>query len=148
MQRSISRWSFDGGIQVGGATRFRSDTIRAGIAQHDDRMTAAAIGILMEEICHELSWRLGASITRKQGDRYTLADLWPGVAKVLKKQGGEVAALVADIDARLEVRNLLGAHFNDFADAFVKDAAPGLPEVSSQFLRHRIKSVAAKRMAS
>jgi len=78
-------------------------------------MTAAATGILLEEICQELSWRLGASVPRRQGDRYTLGDLWPGVAKLLRKVG--LAARVDSVNQRLEIRNLLGGHFNDYADS-------------------------------
>lgn len=115
VERTISRWSFDGGIEVGGASRLRVDTVRAGLEQHDERMTAAATGILLEEICQELSWRLGASISRRQGDRYTLGDLWPGVAKSLRRFG--LASHIDNVNQRLEIRNLLGGHFNDYADS-------------------------------
>lgn len=115
VERTISRWSFDTGIQVGGASRLRVDTVRAGLEQHDERMTAAAVGILLEEICQELSWRLGTSISRRQGDRYTLGDLWPGVAKSIRRLG--LDDRVNSVNQRLEIRNLLGGHFNDFADS-------------------------------
>lgn len=115
VERTISRWSFDDGIEVGGPVRLRVDTVRAGLEQHDERMTAAATGILLEEVCQELSWRLGASVSRRQGDRYTLGDLWPGVAKALRKAGLE--RRVDSVNQRLEIRNLLGGHFNDFADS-------------------------------
>jgi hypothetical protein len=115
VERTISRWSFENGIEVSGAARLRVDTVQAGLEQHDERMTAAAVGILLEEICQELSWRLESSVHRRQGDRYTLGDLWPGIAKLLRPLG--LGNAVDGINQRLEIRNLLGGHFNDFADS-------------------------------
>lgn len=115
VERVISRWSFSGGAQVSGSTRLRVMTVHAGLDQHDERMTAAAIGILLEEICQELSWRLQISIHRRQGDRYSLGDLWPGVAKAVRAIG--LGGTVDRINQRSEIRNLLGGHFNDYADS-------------------------------
>lgn len=115
VERTISRWSFGGGIEVSGAARLRVDTVRAGLEQHDERMTAAAVGILLEEICQELSWRLEASVQRRQGDRYSLGDLWPGIAKKLSPFG--LKNTIDGINQRMEVRNLLGGHFNEYADS-------------------------------
>jgi hypothetical protein len=66
-------------------------------------------------ICQELSWRLEASLQRRQGDRYSLGDLWPGVAKLVRPLG--LGDTVDAINQRLEIRNLLGGHFNEFADS-------------------------------
>lgn len=115
VERRISRWSFSGGIHVTGATRLRAATVRAGLEQHDERMTAAAIGILLEEICQELSWRVETSVKRREGDRYTIGDMWPGLSKLLRSLG--LADIVDGLNQRLEIRNLLGGHFNDFADS-------------------------------
>ncbi len=115
VERRISRWSFSEGIHVTGATRLRVDTVRAGLEQHDERMTAAAVGILLEEICQELSWRVGTSVTRREGDRYSIGDMWPGLGKLLRSLG--LTSIVDGLNQRLEIRNLLGGHFNDFADS-------------------------------
>lgn len=126
VERTISRWSFSSGIEVSGASRLRADTLRAGLDQHDARMTAAATGILLEEVCQELSWRLGSSISRRQGDRYTLGDLWPGVAKALSPLGFKEN--ISDINRRIEIRNLLGGHFNDYADSIAWSDVQALAE--------------------
>lgn len=115
VERTIAQWSFAGGIQVSGASRLRAETLRIALDQHDVRMSAAAAGILLEEICQELSWRIESGVTRRPGDRYTLGDLWPGIVKTLKKT--ELKGTLDDINLRLDVRNLLGAHFNEDADS-------------------------------
>lgn len=113
-ERTIQRWSFDQGPVVAGAAQNRADSLTAALAASDVRQTAAGIGLLLEEICQELSWRVQASVTRREGDRYTLGDLWPGVVRAFRATS--LKALLSEIDMRLHIRNLLGAHFNDWAD--------------------------------
>ncbi len=114
VQHTISKWSFSEGILLGKQIRSRADSVRASLEQHDERLTAAAVGILLEEISHELSWRIESGVTRREGDRYTLGDLWPGVSKTLR--GTSARAAVETISSRLDIRNLLGAHYNEWAD--------------------------------
>lgn len=115
VDRSIARWSFTEGIHVSGGSRTPAETVRAMLIQNDPRMTAGATGILLEEISQELSWRIEASVTRREGDRYTLGDLWPGVSKVLRSTS--LRDTVRAIDRGLDIRNLLGAHYNSWADS-------------------------------
>lgn len=114
VERTIAGWSFAGGIEVSQASRTLAESLREAIDRADERMAASGAGLLLEEIAAELSWRLGASVIRREGDRYTLGDLWPGVAKALKQTTLE--DVVAEIDLRLDIRNLLGAHSNPWAD--------------------------------
>lgn len=114
VERRISAWSFSDGIEVTGSGRSRADMLQVGLDQADERMAASAAGLLLEELSQELSWRMCVSVTRRPGDKYTLGDLWPGVAKSLRRTS--VAELVSAIDLRLDIRNLLGAHFNAWAD--------------------------------
>jgi hypothetical protein len=69
--------------------------------------------VLLERLCSELSYALPISITRRRGDRYTLGDLWPGVYKVLSKT--TCAAVATDVERWLHLRNLAGAHYNEWA---------------------------------
>jgi hypothetical protein len=68
---------------------------------------------LLEHILDRLSWTLGTSVPRRRGDRYTLGDLWPGVRRRLLKTSA--AKEVAAIDATVVLRNLIGAHHNEWA---------------------------------
>ena len=115
MERSIAAWSFAHGIEVQGASHTRADSLREAIGRVDERLVAAGAGQLLEEISNELSWRLGTSVRRREGDRYTLGDLWPGVAKALRATS--LKDTVDTIDLRIDVRNLLGAHYNEWADS-------------------------------
>jgi hypothetical protein len=76
VERKVAGWSFDGGIGVCGS-QSEADSLRDSLSRHDERQTAAATGILLEEIAKELSWRVPISVPRKEGDKYMLGDLWP-----------------------------------------------------------------------
>jgi hypothetical protein len=114
VERTISQWSFSNGIELAGGMRTRADSLREALARYDERLSASATGILLEEIGQELSWRLESSVIRREEDRYTLGDLWPGVGKVLRSTS--LKDTVRAIDMRLDIRNLLGAHYNEWAD--------------------------------
>ena len=76
-------------------------------------------GVFFEKICHELSISLRGSIERKPDDKYTIGDLWPSVLKHLKQT--PLKETVEDIDNFKHVRNLLGAHYNEWADMMSDD---------------------------
>ena len=80
------------------------------------RIIAAISGLFLEKICQELSVSLACSIERKVGDRYTIGDLWPSIKKNLKKTN--LHPLLEIIDKSLCIRNLLGCHYNQWAEAF------------------------------
>jgi hypothetical protein len=58
---------------------------------------------------------LSISVTRRKDDRYTLGDLWPGVAKSLKKTG--LREKIETVEKWIHLRNLVGAHFNEWAQS-------------------------------
>jgi len=111
---NIAGWSFVDGIDVAWKSLSRAESLRGAIDRIDERSVASATGLLLEEIANELSWRLMTSVTRREADRYTLGDLWPSVSKALKRT--TLRTPVEGIDLRLDIRNLLGAHYNDWAD--------------------------------
>lgn len=113
-ERVITRWSFDQGIELGDQSESIADDVRDGIERGRTRPTASATGLLLEQICQELSWRFEISIHRKEGDRYTLGDLWQGIEKKLRRTS--IAEAVKSVHKRLTIRNLLGAHYNSWAE--------------------------------
>jgi hypothetical protein len=77
---------------------------------------SAAAGRVLEELCDSLSITLASSITRRPGDRYTIGDLWPGVASILGKRGTPaMGEAVKELAAFQDLRNMVGAHYNEFA---------------------------------
>jgi recombinational DNA repair ATPase RecF len=115
IETSITHWSFNSGVTLGAAGHTRASSLQGAIDRADETMTASGAGLLLEQISQQLSWRLGISVTRREGDRYTLGDLWPGLAKKLR--GTQAKQIVEAISLRLDIRNLLGAHYNEWADA-------------------------------
>jgi recombinational DNA repair ATPase RecF len=114
VERRVADWSFYDGIAVAGGSPSLADSARSALADRDERLTASATGTLLEQIAQELSWRAGISVTRRKGDRYTLGDLWPGVAKALRATS--LRDTVNAIDEKYGLRNSLGAHYNNWAD--------------------------------
>lgn len=114
LERHITRWSFDGGIYISDSTWTTVSSLRNALDRSDPLASASATGLLLEQVCQELSWRVQASIIRRKDDRYTLNDLWSGVAKVLKKST-LVKVLVEDVNKNIALRNLLGGHYNSWA---------------------------------
>jgi hypothetical protein len=113
VDRKVAGWSFDGGIGVSGS-QSDTDSLRDSLSRHDERQTAAATGILLEEIAKELSWRVPISVPRKEGDKYTLGDLWPTLAKALRTTS--IEGVVNDINLEYDLRNAVGAHYSDWAN--------------------------------
>jgi hypothetical protein len=115
LEYEIVRWGFDSGPVL--ATRDGGDAARLTAAMESADVIAicSAAGLLQEAVADRLSWVLPTSVTRRQGDRYTLGDLWPGVGKALMKTNRKAVAEAADRWAHL--RNLAGAHYNEWAQS-------------------------------
>lgn len=110
----IFRWSFDTGPQIiePQLIGFNS-ALSTAIESKNIQLIASQTGLLLESICQNLSMALNTSIQRKQGDRYTIGDLWPGIKKYFKKTN--LVELTNEIDKVLYIRNLIGAHYNEWA---------------------------------
>jgi energy-coupling factor transporter ATP-binding protein EcfA2 len=113
IESEIVRWNFDNGPTVFNTSKdidyFLLEAIEAGQVVN----ICSQAGLLLEEVCDKLSWILPTSIIRKKGDKYTLGDLWPGIYKTLKKTNMKV--VVDEVDKWLHLRNLVGAHYNEWA---------------------------------
>lgn len=84
---------------------------------------AGTAGRLLEQLCDRLSVSLAISVTRRRGDKYTLGDLWPGVSAALKKVDGEATNLAQQIDMLWTLRNMAGAHYNEWASSLSRQEA-------------------------
>ncbi|MEU8241796.1 AAA family ATPase [Actinoplanes missouriensis] len=115
VEHRLARWTFDGGPEISSNRPGLLAAVDAALAAEVPALAAAAAGRLLEQVSAEESWRLRISIQRTRGDKYTLGDLWPGLVKSLKRS--PLASLMREIDDASELRNLLGAHFNEYAES-------------------------------
>lgn len=81
---SIEQWNYLDGPRLSKLSVDSLDRdLRAAVNIAEPRTVAVLAGQLLESICNQLSWRLSLKITRREGDRYTLGDLWPPVQQRL-----------------------------------------------------------------
>lgn len=113
----ISNWSFSTGPKIHEANYLSvDDTLRQAISTGNIRIMASMSGLFLEKICQNLSASLHCRIERKAGDKYTIGDLWLSIKKTLKKTS--LNKTIEKIDKLLCIRNLLGAHYNQWTEAF------------------------------
>lgn len=115
VERRIVRWSPERGPEVWSDRTDLLGPLRMAMQASEPSSICAQAGRVLEAACNSLSWRLSISVKRRKDDRYTLGDLWPGVQKALR--GTTVADIVERISRRLSLRNVLGAHYNEWADS-------------------------------
>jgi recombinational DNA repair ATPase RecF len=132
LPREIIRWSFDEGPVIRDALVEPDSSLFRAMEAGDAIATCATAGLLLEEIADRLSWTFGTSITRRRGDRYTLGDLWPGVAKVLRRT--DAVAEVEAVADSIVLRNLIGAHFNEWARSISNAEAERFGEATMSLL--------------
>lgn len=105
-------WNFEQGFRIGGSTS-HVESLSHALQEAEEVATCALAGRTLEHLSDALSQTLGTSLTRRSDDRYTLGDLWPGVAKRLKKYG--LGSGVEEVTKYLDLRNIVGAHHNEWA---------------------------------
>lgn len=112
----IYNWSFDIGPMIKETKgHVVNNMLKEALETDNVRIIAAVSGPFLEMICDELSISLRCSIKRVPLDKYCLGDLWPAVKKALNKT--ELSTTADEIDTLLYIRNLLGCHFNQWANA-------------------------------
>jgi hypothetical protein len=94
-----------------------ADELRYQIENRESSETiAASSGRVLEELCDNLSITLATKIARRPNDRYTIGDLWPGVASALRKYGTPAMKQATEgLAGFVDLRNLVGSHYNEFA---------------------------------
>lgn len=119
--RDIVSWTFSGGPVVVQSGRDAAETTRSVISSGSPSLIVGQSGILLETMCDWLSKSLSTSITRKANDKYTLGDTWPGVLKVLRRY--ELATDAERVEAYAPLRNIVGAHYNEWAQSITLSEA-------------------------
>jgi recombinational DNA repair ATPase RecF len=121
VEREIRTWTPENGPQLRTVQFDDRNPLRSALDDGSISLISAAAGRLLEQISDTLSWTFPISVTRRNGDRYTLADLWPPVSKKLKTTGA--ASVAEEVDRWLHLRNLMGAHYNDWAESLSQSDA-------------------------
>jgi len=115
VEHEIVGWSFAEGPRIKLAERGETTALEKVLESGEVHQICSEAGMLLEQMCGTLSWSLATSVVRRQGDRYTIGDLWPGVLKVLKRT--ELQGEAAQVDRLLHLRNWIGSHYNEWAKA-------------------------------
>ena len=111
--RDIVNWSFVTGPTVIEPGRDAAEMLRSVTSSGSPSLVAGQSGMLLETMSDWLSKSLGTSLTRNVNDKYTLGDTWPGVLKVLRRF--ECAPEAERVELYAPLRNLVGAHYNEWA---------------------------------
>lgn len=110
----IDNWNFEDGPTVFEQNNHIYNTsLQNAINTKDRTLVASMAGLTLEMVCQNLSVSLETSIHRREGDRYTIGDLWPAIMKELKKS--TLKETVEIINQYLIIRNLIGCHYNEWA---------------------------------
>lgn len=133
-EREIRRWSFAGGPEVVAAHNTPTVGLAEALKRGEVYQMCAEAGLLLERASNHLSVALPTSVTRRKDDRYTLGDLWPGVAKALRKT--TLGQLADDVERWLHLRNLIGAHHNEWAQTLARDEATTFGQAVLSLVSH------------
>jgi hypothetical protein len=118
---AITGWTFENGPEIKSIATGIDDSLKEALQEKNLLNICANSGLLLEELSDALSKSLSTLIHRKRDDKYTLADLLPGIMKQLKKT--TLKNQVETIEQWIHLRNLIGAHFNEWALALSLDEA-------------------------
>ncbi len=118
---NIINWEYEIGPVIRTDFYDLEDSLRESIEIGDIFKICSISGLLLEHISDELSKSIQTSVQRKKDDRYTLGDLWPGISKTLKKT--VLMESINEVEKWLHLRNLIGAHFNEWATALSVEEA-------------------------
>jgi hypothetical protein len=121
VEHELRSWTFDEGPVTKVPVDHPSVAVRALLDVGDVGAICGAAGRVLEQASDQLSVRLGTSVTRRWEDKYTLGDLWPGIRKALKNS--VVGDATSEVSSHVELRNLAGAHYNEWATSLSLDEA-------------------------
>jgi energy-coupling factor transporter ATP-binding protein EcfA2 len=133
VERELRRWSFAGG-PVATTPSELTTALERELLEGDPGGICAIAGRTLEQISDQLSARLGTSVKRRRDDKYTLNDLWPGVRKTLKRT--QVDGVAGRIDELYALRNLAGAHYNQFAETLSRSESERFGEAVLELAQH------------
>ncbi|GGW55113.1 hypothetical protein GCM10010381_45720 [Streptomyces xantholiticus] len=113
VEREVHDWGFSTGPRVIETRRDASGALRDVVAGDDPRLICGNAGYLLEVLADWMSKSLQTSVTRRHGDKYTLGDTWPSVAKKLREIG--LKSETDRVNEYMWLRNIHGAHYNEWA---------------------------------
>ena len=106
-------WEFDKGPTIIQQAPGTVDELNRAIRLGDVQVISSKTGVLLEELSQRLSYTLPIKIERKKDDEYTLGELWPRISSILARTS--LSTVTHDIDRLNHLRNLGGAHFNEWS---------------------------------
>jgi recombinational DNA repair ATPase RecF len=115
LEIDLTSWDFNAGPMLENNTPDITSSLKSILAGSDTAAISALSGRLLEQISDRLSWTFRTSVRRTWGDRYTLADTWPGVSTKLSRSSAKQT--LKDLERWKHLRNLKGAHHNEWAEA-------------------------------
>ena len=121
VEREIRRWTPGDGPSVRVTSFDQRAPLVAALEQGNTSLICGAAGRLLEQIANTLSWTLPISVARREGDRYDLSALWLPVTKRLSTTS--ISGIAGEVNRWLYLRNLLGAHYNQWADSLSQSDA-------------------------
>jgi hypothetical protein len=132
LEYELIEWTLESGPRIRGGDSSLLASLKNALTDGQPREICADAGVLLESMCQSLSVNLPSSVIRKPGDRYTIGDMWPGILKVLKRTS--LSAVAQEVETRLHLRNLLGAHYNEWAIVLSRDEAQAFGKAVQQLL--------------
>lgn len=112
----VLNWDFQNGPNLMEVNFPKSDdSLKKAIETNNPLIVASLTGVFLERICQRLSVHMSISLHRKNDDKYTLGELWPGIYKILKKTA--LKSIVDNINHLLFIRNFIGCHYNEWAES-------------------------------
>lgn len=110
---NIIRWDFDIGPVLTNIKRNADTSLKNALLEGNCSTICGQAGILLEQICDYFSYEEPFQLPRIKGDKYTLGYLWPKMKKHFEKTSIENS--IDNVDKWLVLRNLIGAHYNQWA---------------------------------
>jgi AAA15 family ATPase/GTPase len=111
----ISRWEFISGPVFRDGVQDMEKILADALDRAMSFEICSSSGWVLEAICNRLSWTIPISMPRRKDDKYTLGDMWPPLFKFLKKTN--LKMICSDVDKWMHLRNLVGSHFNSWAQS-------------------------------
>jgi energy-coupling factor transporter ATP-binding protein EcfA2 len=115
IEYEIKRWDLDNGPQIIDTHSDKYLKLKEYIDTGSVQEICNYSGFLLEYICEELSYILKLKLPRERGGKYTLSPLWTTL-KSHRIANTSLKSTLDKIDRTISLRNLLGCHYNSWAD--------------------------------
>lgn len=123
----IKSWSLANGPAIGDYPSAR-EQIDVALANGTAKEIAVRLMEMLDEWTAEARYAFAVAVPAKVGEQYTLTEIWEPMVKAIKKMGTSLGSDLGGAIGTLEtlidipaVRNLLGAHENEFAKEYPRN---------------------------